>query len=46
MTTKIHPLSQLPKELLDARAGFDCDVPALNQYLAQIASQHEALIRG
>jgi GNAT superfamily N-acetyltransferase len=42
MATKIHPLAQLPRALLDARAGFDCGTPALNQYLAQIASQHEA----
>ncbi len=42
MTTKIHPLSRLPRELLDARSNFDCGTPALNQYLAQKASQHEA----
>jgi predicted N-acetyltransferase YhbS len=28
--------------LLNARKGFDCGVPVLNQYLAQTASQHEA----
>lgn len=42
MTTKIHPLSRLPRELLDARSRFDCGTPALNSYLAQKASQHEA----
>lgn len=42
MTTKIHPLSKLPRALLDARSGFDCGTPALNQYLAQKAAQHEA----
>ena len=42
MTKKIHPLSQLPRALLDARTSFDCGTPALNQYLAQNASQHEA----
>lgn len=42
MAMKIHPLSQLPRMLLDARARFDCGTPALNQYLAQNASQHEA----
>ncbi|MDX9698769.1 MAG: GNAT family N-acetyltransferase [Rhodocyclaceae bacterium] len=42
MSTKIHPLSRLPKALLDARSGFDCGTPALNQYLAQQAAQHEA----
>ncbi len=42
MTTKIHPLSRLPRELLDARSRFDCGTPALNRYLAETASQHEA----
>lgn len=42
MTMKIHPLSQLPRALLDARTRFDCGTSALNQYLAQNASQHEA----
>ena len=42
MATTICPLSRLPKELLDARAGFDCGHPALNDYLAKTASQHEA----
>jgi predicted N-acetyltransferase YhbS len=41
MTTKIHPLSKLPKDLLDARSQFDCGTPALNRYLAETASQHE-----
>jgi ribosomal protein S18 acetylase RimI-like enzyme len=42
MPTEIHPLSTLPRALLDARSGFDCGTPALNQYLAQKAAQHEA----
>lgn len=42
MTTKIHQLSKLPRELLDARSGFDCGTPALNKYLTDTASQHEA----
>ena len=42
MTTKIHPLSRLPRALLDARSRFDCGTPALNSYLAETASQHEA----
>lgn len=42
MTTKIHPLSRLPTGLLDARSQFDCGTPALNSYLAETASQHEA----
>lgn len=41
MTTKIHPLFRLPRELLDARSRFDCGAPALNRYLAETASQHE-----
>jgi predicted N-acetyltransferase YhbS len=42
MPATIHPLSRLPKKLLDARAGFDCGSLALNQYLTKTASQHEA----
>jgi ribosomal protein S18 acetylase RimI-like enzyme len=32
----------LPRELLDLRSRFDCGTPALNRYLAEIASQHAA----
>ncbi len=42
MATKIHPLSSLPIALRDARSRFDCGTPALNRYLAETASQHEA----
>lgn len=42
MVMKIHPLSELPRALLDERASFDCGRPALNLYLARHAAQHEA----
>ncbi len=41
MLVPIHQLSQVPPETLKTRSTFDCGVPALNQYLAQTASQHE-----
>lgn len=37
----IHQLSQLPADQLDTRTAFDCGHPALNNYLAHTASQHE-----
>lgn len=37
----IHQLSLLPVETLDTRTNFDCGHSALNNYLAQTASQHE-----
>lgn len=41
MSVPIQQLSQVLLETLKTRSTFDCGVPALNQYLAQTASQHE-----
>jgi GNAT superfamily N-acetyltransferase len=41
MPITIHQLSQLPADTIETRATFDCGQPALNNYLAQTAAQHE-----